>query len=89
MKTRPINNSVQKWAEQATSGVKSIIEWLKIGGLNNSKTIERIEKRNRDYFHHEAHKKPKKKTKRRDSTIYSTMRQTSLSGFISLQNDLY
>ena len=89
MKTQPINNSVKKWADRAKCGVKSIIERLRIGGKKNSAVIERIEKRNRDYFRHEAHKKPKKKTKSRDSTIYSTMRQTSLSGFIFLHNDLY
>ena len=34
-------------------------------------------------------KLPMKKTKSRDSTVYSTMGQTSLCGFISLKNDLY
>ena len=89
MKTRPIHNSVSKWAKQSTSKVKSIVEWIRTGGKNNKEAIERIEKRLRDHFRHKAHTKPKKKTKRRDSTIYSTMRQTALSDFISLKNDLY
>ena len=59
------------------------------GGKNNRGAIERIEKRLRDHFRHEAHKNPKKKTKGRDSTVYFTMRQTALSDFISLKNDLY
>ena len=75
MKTRPINNSVKKWAERAKSGVKSIVEWLRIGKIKNRAAIERLEKRNRDYFWHETHKNPKKKTKSRDSTIYSTMKK--------------
>ena len=43
MKTRPINNSVRKWAERTKSGAKSIVEWLRIGGQNNRAAIERIE----------------------------------------------
>ena len=66
-----------------------IVDWIRIGGKNNKESIDRIEKRLRDYYRHEAHTKTKKKTKRRDSTVYSTMRQTSLSGFISLKNELY
>ena len=31
MKTRPIHNSVSKWAEQGTSKIKSIVEWIKAG----------------------------------------------------------
>ena len=77
MKTRSIHNSVSKWAERAKSRVKSIVEWIIIGGKNNRAVIERVDKRHRDHFWHKAHKKPKKKTKGRDSTIYSTMRQTS------------
>ena len=64
--------------------------WIRVGGKNNKESIDRIEKRLRDYYWYEAHhKKPKKKTRSRDSTVYSTMRQTALSGFISLKNDLY
>ena len=36
-----------------------------------------------------AHKKLRKKKRDRDSTVYSTMRQTALSGRISLKNDFY
>ena len=88
MTTRLIYNSVSKWANWATSKVKSIIEWIKPGGNNNRAALERLEKRYRDQFRNEAHKKSRKKRKGRDSTVYSTMRQTSLSGFISLKNDL-
>ena len=50
MKARPINNSVSKWAEGATSKVKSIIEWIKIKteGKNNRAALDRLEKRYRD-----------------------------------------
>mmetsp|Transcript_3892 Transcript_3892/g.4016 ORF Transcript_3892/g.4016 Transcript_3892/m.4016 type:complete len:162 (+) Transcript_3892:2-487(+) len=90
MKTRLIHNSIRKWVKRSTSEVKSIVEWIRIRGKNNKEAIERIEKRLRDHFRHEAHKKtPKKKTKGRDSTVYSTMRQTALSGFISVKNNLY
>ena len=58
-------------------------------GGNNREIIERVEKQQRDHFWHEAHKKLRKKTKGRDSTVYSTMRQTSLCAFISLKNNLY
>ena len=89
MKTRPIYRSVGKWADQASSIVKSIVERIKIGGKNNIAVLEILEKRYRDYFGHKAHKKSRKKTIGRDSTVYFTMRQTSLSRFISLLNNLY
>ena len=50
MKIRPIYNSVEKWAERATSGVKSIVEWIRTRGMNNREIIERLEKRQRDNF---------------------------------------
>ena len=89
MKTRPIHSSVKKWAKRAKSGTKSIIGWIRTGGKKNREIIARAKKRQRDHFRQETHKKPKKKPKGRDSTVYSTMRQTSLCGFISLKNDLY
>ena len=59
-------------------------------GKNDKEAIKRIEKRLRDHFRHETHTHTKrKKTKGRDSTVYSIMRQTALSGFISLRNNLY
>ena len=75
--------------DKAKRGAKSIVGWIRTGGKKNREIIERAEKRQRDHFQHKAHKKPKEKTIRRDSTVYSTMRQTSLCGFISLKNDLY
>ena len=87
MKTKSITNSMSKWDKQATCRVKSIIDWIKIGGNNNREAIKRVEKRNRDHFRHKAHKKPRKKG--RDSTVHSTLRQTFLSGFVSLNKDLY
>ena len=89
IKTRPICNSVKKWKDRAISGAKTVIGWFKKGGNKNREIIERAEKQQRDHFRHESHKKPTKKTIRRDSTVYSTMRQTSLCGFISLKNNLY
>ena len=71
MKTRPIHNSVRKWAKRSTDNTTSIVDWIRIGGKNNKETIDRIEKRLRDYYRHEAHTKPKKKSKRRDSTLTS------------------
>ena len=65
------------------------VDWIRVRGKNNAESIDRIEKRQRDFYRHEAHKKTRKKKRNRDSTVYSTMRQTALSGFISLKNDLY
>ena len=89
MKTKPIHNSVKQWADKALLGVKSIIGWIRTGGKNNREIIERAEDRQREQFKNEQYKKPKKKKKGRDSTVYSTMKQQSLSSFISLHNDLY
>ena len=50
MKTRPINNSVQEWAKRSTDKVKSIVDWIRVGGKNNKESIDRIEKRSRDYY---------------------------------------
>ena len=69
METRPIHNSVTKLAEWAKSGAKSIVGWIRTGGKKNREIIERVEKRQRDHFRHEAHKKPKKNTIKRDSTV--------------------
>ena len=88
MKTRAINNSVKKWAKWSTGRVKSIVDWI-VRGMNNKEAVDRIEKRQRDFYRHEAHKKPRKKKRKKDSAVYSTMRQTALSGFISLKKDLY
>ena len=74
MKTRAINNSVREWSKRSTGKVKSIVDWIRVGGTNNKESIDRIEKRLRDYYRHEAHKKPKKKMRSRDSTVYSTLR---------------
>ena len=89
MKTKAINNSVWEWAKWSTGRVRSIVDWIRVRGTNNKEAIDRIEKRQRDFYRHKAHKKPRKKKRNRDSTVYSTMRQTALSGFISLKNDLY
>ena len=89
MKTRPIHNSVKQWADRALIGVKSVIGWFRIGGKMNRKIKERTENRQRIQFKNEQYKKPRKKTESRDSTLYSTMGQQSLCGFISLNNDLY
>ena len=89
MKTKSIHNSVKQWADTAKLGVKSLIGWIRTGGKNNREIIDRTENRQRTQFKNEQYKKPRKKKKGRDSTVYSTMKQQSLSGFISLHNDLY
>jgi len=89
MKTITIHNSVKQWVDRAVIGIKSLIGWFRTGGKRNREIIERIENRQRAQFKNEQYKKSRKKTKSRDSTVYSTMRQTSLCGFISLKNDLY
>ena len=43
MKTRPIHKSAKKWADRAKTNVKSIVEWIKIGGKNNREVIKRVE----------------------------------------------
>ena len=75
-------------------GVKSMVGKIKTGGKNNREIIERVEKQKRDHFdtkhtRNQETKKPRKKIKGRDSTVYSTIRQISLCGFISLKNNLY
>ena len=37
IKTRPIHNSVRKWAERSTDKVKLIVDWIKTGGRTISK----------------------------------------------------
>ena len=69
--------------------LNQIVESIKTRGKNNREAIERLEKRYRDYFRYKAQKKLRKKKKGRDSTVHSTLRQTSLSRFISLNNNLY
>ena len=63
IKTRPINNSASKRANWAPSKVKSIIEWIKMGGKNNRAALERLEKRYRDQFRNKAHKNHGRKRK--------------------------
>ena len=89
MKTTPIHNSVKQWADRATLGVKSIIGWNRTREKNNREMIERTENRDRKQFKNEQYKKQRKKNKSRDSTVFSTIKQQSLSGFISLHIDLY
>ena len=61
-------------------------------GKKNKEIIERTEKEQRNdretTFNTKHTKKTKKKTIKRDSTVYSIMRQTSLCGFISLKDVL-
>ena len=64
MKTRAINNSVREWAKRSTGKVKSIVDWIRVGGTNNKESIDRIEKRQRDLYWHKAHTQ---KRKRRDA----------------------
>ena len=84
MKTRAINNSVRERAKPFTGKCKSIVDWIRVEGKNNTESIDRMEKRQRDFYRHEAQKKRRKKKRNRDSTVYSKMRQTALSGFMSL-----
>ena len=45
MKSRPSHNSVSNWTKQATSKVKTIKEWVKVGGTNNREVLERLDKK--------------------------------------------
>ena len=81
MKTSPIHNSVKQWADREVIGVKSLVGWFRTGGKKNREIIEWTENRQRIQFKNEQYKNPRKKTKGRDSTVYSTLRQTSLCGF--------
>ena len=52
-----------------------MIEGIKQGEVRNNKAaLERLEIRYSDQFRNEAHKKPRKKMKGRDSTIQSTLK---------------
>ena len=73
---------------QGNQWCQTVVRWFRAGGKKN-REIERAEKQQRDHFKNKQYKKSQKKTKSRDSTVYSTMRQTSLCGFISLKNNLY
>ena len=66
MKTKPIHNSVKKWADIAISGAKSVIGWFRTGGKENRKIIERAEKRQRDHFRHKARKKNKRENNKKE-----------------------
>ena len=44
MKTRPIHNSVEKWADRSISRAKTVVGWFRTGGKKNRKIIERVEK---------------------------------------------
>ena len=70
MKTRPIHNSVKQWADRVVIGVKSLIGWFRTGKKMNREIIQRTENRQRIQFKNEQYKKPRKKTKSRDSTVY-------------------
>ena len=61
MKTRAINNSVSEWAKRSTGKCKSLVDWIRIKGKNNTESIDRIEKRQRDFYRHEAHKNRERK----------------------------
>ena len=43
MKTRPIHNSVKKWADRAISGAKLVVGLIRTGGKKNREIIERTE----------------------------------------------
>ena len=95
MKTKAINNSVTMWKYQSTHEVLPIIEWLR-PYQNNNNTINNIQKRKRNKFIHEENNKPRRKNKnnnnkrhKRDSTKHTHLKQTSLSGYVSLKTNLY
>ena len=69
MKTRPIHNSVRKWEDRSISGAKSSLGWFRMGGKKNREIIERTEKWQRDHFRLGAHKKQRKKTIKKNSTV--------------------
>ena len=70
--------------------IKSVINWIGTGGKENQEAIKRLDRQKWDQFIHEAHKKPRKKRKKgEDGTVYSTLGQTSMSSFVSLNNTLY
>ena len=73
MNTRPIHNSVKQWADRVVIGVKSAIGWFRTGGKKNRERIEKTENTQRAQFKNEQYKKTRKKTKSRDSTVYSTL----------------
>ena len=65
MKTRPIHHSVIKRAKQATSKVKSIVEWIKTGRKNNREVLESVDQIYKDQFRHKEHQKHGRKQKER------------------------
>ena len=83
------------WKYQSTHEVLPIIEWLR-PYQNNNNTINNIQKRKRNKFIHEENNKPRRKNKnnnnkrhKRDSTKHTHLKQTSLSGYVSITTNLY
>ena len=68
IKMRPMHKSVKKLADRAKYCAKSIVGWIRTGEKKKREIIERVEKQQRDHFKTKQYKKPKKKTRRRDST---------------------
>ena len=90
MKTRPIYNSVKKWAKRSKNGVKLIVGQIKKRGKNHREIIERVEKRQRDYFQHKPHKKPRNKENKRKGQYSLFHNETNITlWFIFIKNDLY
>ena len=80
------------WKYQSTHEVLPIIEWLRPYQNNNNK-IKNIQKQKRNKCMHEENNKPRRKKnnrrQKRDGTKHTHLKQTSLSGYISLTTNLY
>ena len=87
MKTRLVHNSVTKWAERTNSGAKSIVWWIRIGGEKNRKKNRKSRETTERPLLIQSTQETKK-TIRRDSTVYSIIRQTSLCGLYPYKEQL-
>ena len=86
--TAPIMNSIKKWAENSTKGVKTIMLWFQ---PETEEGLVRIFRRQRNRLVYDAYSKKKqgKKMKNKGGPGEPTWSQVSLTGFLSLQQNLY
>ena len=86
--TAPIMSSIKKWAENSTKRVETIMRWFQ---PETEEGLIRIFSRQRNGLMYDAYskKKRRKKMKNKGGTGEPTWSQVSLTGFLSLQQNLY
>ena len=78
-----ILGSVDKWAKKAADKTRSILNWF-VPKLDGG--IERLHKTQRDKFIHDAYNKKKR---RKQKAVTCNLTQSSISAFVTLNQNLY